>query len=86
MYKRQILGELHSLPFHNFGQARNAALDFAYASSLAYDYLLLADADMELVVEDRDFRTRQRPAVTEARPGRRRAYSGSPGADEPCGP
>jgi glycosyltransferase involved in cell wall biosynthesis len=55
---RSVPGELHSFPFYNFGQARNAALDFAYASSLTYDYLLLADADMELVVEDRDFRSK----------------------------
>jgi glycosyltransferase involved in cell wall biosynthesis len=55
---RNLPGELHSFPFHNFEQARNAALDCAYASLLLYDYLLLADADMELVVEDRDFRTK----------------------------
>jgi glycosyltransferase involved in cell wall biosynthesis len=53
---RNIPGELHSFPFHNFEQARNAALDCAYYSPLAYDYLLLDDADMELVVEDRNFR------------------------------
>ena len=51
-------GELHSFPFENFEQARNAALDHAYASPLAYDYLLLDDADMSLVVEDRAFRER----------------------------
>jgi glycosyltransferase involved in cell wall biosynthesis len=55
---RNLPGELHSFPFRNFAQARNAALDCAYASPLAYDYLLLDDADMELVVEDRDFRTK----------------------------
>ena len=55
---RNIPGELHSFPFHNFEQARNAALDCAYASPLAYDYLLFDDADMELVVEDRDFRSK----------------------------
>jgi hypothetical protein len=55
---RAIPGELHSFPFHDFAQARNAALDCAAASSLAYDYLLLADADMELVVEDDSFRER----------------------------
>jgi tetratricopeptide (TPR) repeat protein len=55
---RSLPGELHSFPFHDFEQARNAALDCAYASPLAYDYLLLDDADMELVVEDEDFRTR----------------------------
>ena len=51
-------GELHSFPFRNFEQARNAALDCAYASKLPYDYLLFADADMELVVEDAGFRRR----------------------------
>ena len=55
---RNLPGELHSFPFHNFEQARNAALDCAYASPLGYDYLLFADADMELVVEDRGFRER----------------------------
>ena len=55
---RNLPGELHSFPFHNFEQARNAALDYAYASPLDYDYLLFADADMELVVEDPGFRER----------------------------
>lgn len=54
--ERNIPGELHSFPFHNFEQARNAALDHAYASSLTYDYLLFDDADMELKVDDPDFR------------------------------
>src|SRR3954452_22043142 len=53
---RNIPGELHSFPFHNFEQARNAALDHAYASSLKYDYILFDDADMELVVEDVQFK------------------------------
>ncbi|MDG4875015.1 glycosyltransferase [Mesorhizobium sp. WSM4935] len=53
---RNIPGELHEFSFHNFEQARNAALEHAYASSLGYDYLLFDDADMELVVEDRRFR------------------------------
>ena len=56
--QRNLPGELHSFPFHNFEQARNAALAFAEATPLGYDYLLLDDADMELVVEDRDFRSR----------------------------
>src|SRR5262245_45583947 len=56
--KRNIPGELHSFPFENFEQARNAALDCAYASALNYDYLLFDDADMELVVEDASFRER----------------------------
>ena len=50
--ERGIPGELHSAPFVNFEQARNAALDRAEASPLAFDYMLFADADMELVVED----------------------------------
>jgi glycosyltransferase involved in cell wall biosynthesis len=54
--ERGIPGELHSFPFINFAQARNAALDCAQASTLDYDYLLLDDADMQLVVEDPDFR------------------------------
>ncbi|MBZ9905719.1 hypothetical protein LB557_06880 [Mesorhizobium sp. BR115XR7A] len=53
---RNLPGELHEFPFLNFEQARNAALDHAYASALAYDYLLFDDADMELVVENVGFR------------------------------
>ena len=52
---RNLPGELHSFPFTNFEKARNAALGFAYSSQLGYDYLLFADADMELVVENQDF-------------------------------
>src|SRR5438270_1430711 len=55
---RGIPGELHTFPFHNFEQARNQALQHAYASPMGYDYLLFADADMELVVEDAEFRAR----------------------------
>ncbi len=51
-----IPGELHAFPFVNFEQARNAALSRARASTLAFDYLLLTDADMELKVEDPAFR------------------------------
>jgi glycosyltransferase involved in cell wall biosynthesis len=54
--ERGVPGELHSFPFDNFEQARNAALDHAYASPLAYDYLLFCDADMELVVDETGFR------------------------------
>ena len=56
-------GELHSFAFKNFEQARNEALDHAYASTLSYDYLLFADADMELVVDDRRFRDRLEEAA-----------------------
>ena len=55
---RNIPGELHNFPFENFEQARNQALEHAYASTLQYDYLLFDDADMELVVEDREFRSK----------------------------
>lgn len=55
---RGLPGELHSAPFVNFEQARNAALSFAEASALSYDYVLLVDADMELVVDDARFRER----------------------------
>jgi glycosyltransferase involved in cell wall biosynthesis len=52
---REIPGELHRVEFHDFSQARNAALDRARASRLDYDYLLLCDADMELVVDKPEF-------------------------------
>src|ERR1700730_9690671 len=42
-----IPGELHGFPFENFEQARNEALVRAYTSSLQYEYLLFADADMQ---------------------------------------
>jgi hypothetical protein len=39
-------------PFIDFSQARNDALGYAAAGNMDWDYLLLVDADMELVVED----------------------------------
>ena len=47
---RGIPGEIVEFPFINFAQARNGALDAARASKLEFDYILLTDADMELVV------------------------------------
>src|SRR5438094_253522 len=47
---RNSPGELHSYPFINFAQARNEALDRARASAMPFDYLLLLDADTELLV------------------------------------
>lgn len=47
--------DLHDVPFINFSQARNAALRMARESALEWDYLLLIDADMELVTELRRF-------------------------------
>lgn len=52
-----IPGHVHSAPFENFSQARNAALDNARKDPLEWDYVLLCDADMELVVEDPAFKT-----------------------------
>lgn len=50
--ERGIPGEVHHAPFVDFEQARNDALKCARSSSLQYDYMLLVDADMELVVTD----------------------------------
>jgi glycosyltransferase involved in cell wall biosynthesis len=47
--------ELRYAPFTNFAQARNEALRRARLSPLDFDYLLLADADMELKVERPDW-------------------------------
>jgi len=41
--------EVHSAPFVNFEQARNEALRRARDSKLPWDWLLLVDADMELI-------------------------------------
>jgi glycosyltransferase involved in cell wall biosynthesis len=51
---RGLSGEPHSFPFREF----RAGAQHAYASPLPYDYLLFCDADMELVVEDPDFRAK----------------------------
>jgi glycosyltransferase involved in cell wall biosynthesis len=49
-----IPGEIRDAPFHDWSQARNAALGWARKLAFAYqpDYFLLMDADMELVVKD----------------------------------
>ncbi len=49
---RRIPGELHRIPFHDFGQARNEALDLCRASELTFDYILFCDADMELRLDE----------------------------------
>jgi len=51
-HKHGIKGILHQGEFRNFEQARNDALKLARESSFSFDYLLLLDADMELVVHD----------------------------------
>jgi len=53
---RGIVGEIHRGPFVNFEQARNDALAYARASAFPWDYLLLVDADMELVADDKAWR------------------------------
>lgn len=52
--EKGITGEFRDEPFVDFSQARNAALSWARKLRFAYqwDYLLLMDADMELVVRD----------------------------------
>ena len=53
--KHDLQGTIVSVPFHSFGQARNAAFDELKTCTplmgLDYDYILLADADMELVAD-----------------------------------
>ena len=60
---RGIPGVVASTTFRNFEQARNEALHAARASTLAFDYILLCDADMELQVARADFREGLHDAV-----------------------
>jgi len=53
--KNGVAGEVHKIPFVNFEKARNAALEVGRKATANFDYFLLADADMELVVEDSSF-------------------------------
>jgi hypothetical protein len=55
--KRGLPGELLRIPRDDPDQAREAVQERARTSRLPFDYLLLTDADMELIVEDPDFRT-----------------------------
>lgn len=55
MDSRGIPGEMHHFEFENFGSARNRALDAARQSAGDFDYILLMDADMKLVVDRQDF-------------------------------
>ncbi|HEX3829828.1 MAG TPA: glycosyltransferase [Sporichthyaceae bacterium] len=56
--ERGIPGQLVHGRFENFEQARNDALDAARKADLDFDWLLLADADMELRVDDPSWRKR----------------------------
>lgn len=54
--ERGIPGEFHDSPFDTFEGARNRALDAARASRGEFEYILLMDADMQLRVENPQFR------------------------------
>lgn len=54
----RIAGAVHSIRFDDFGQARNEALALCRQSPAEFDYLLLLDADMELVAEGSRWRRR----------------------------
>lgn len=56
MEERGIDGLIHETAFRDFGSARNEALDVCRQSRFEFDYLLLADADMELQIADTRFR------------------------------
>ena len=49
--RHSLLGEVHSIEFQDFSQARNQALEKARRSSLEFDFLLFIDADMRLVTD-----------------------------------
>jgi glycosyltransferase involved in cell wall biosynthesis len=55
---RGIPGVVPTFPFVNFAQARNQALAIGRSRCEPGDYLMLVDADMELVVRDADFRAK----------------------------
>jgi glycosyltransferase involved in cell wall biosynthesis len=48
--------EVHTIEFRDFAQARNEALALARSSALSWDWALLSDADMGLVVTDHDWK------------------------------
>lgn len=54
--EKGIPGTIPTFPFVDFSQARNAALEHARIDSSEDEYVLLVDADMELVVGDVDFK------------------------------
>lgn len=49
--EKNISGELHNHIWKNFGHNRTLALRCAQQSSLNFDYILLLDADMKLVIK-----------------------------------
>jgi glycosyltransferase involved in cell wall biosynthesis len=52
-----IPGSLHHVPFENFEITRNCALDLCRQEPADFDYILLTDADMELIVADPGFKS-----------------------------
>jgi hypothetical protein len=54
--KAGIPGEVGRSEFINFSASRNQALEQLVASNIPHDYILLIDADMELVVSDQDWK------------------------------
>jgi hypothetical protein len=55
---RGIPGHIVSVPFRHFAQVRNQALHVCRTSAFDFDYILLLDPGIELIVEDRRFRER----------------------------
>jgi glycosyltransferase involved in cell wall biosynthesis len=55
-HERGVPGVIVRTVFRNFEQARNEALEMAHATALDFDYFLLCDADMELVVHRPGYR------------------------------
>lgn len=53
-----VPGEIHDIAFENFEQARNEALERCQRSPAQFEYILLIDADMELVVTRKGWRER----------------------------
>ena len=55
--KASIPGEVGRGEFIDFSASRNQALEQLAASGIPHDYILLIDADMELVVSDQDWKS-----------------------------
>lgn len=66
--KRGQPGELITLPSDDHDRAWATLRELACTSRMAFDYLLVTDADTELIVEDPDFRTRLQAACYDIAP------------------
>jgi glycosyltransferase involved in cell wall biosynthesis len=69
-----IPGELRRIPFVDFGTARNRALELCRRSPGDFSYILLADADMELVLEDPGLKARLAAPAYRVRQSNRVSY------------